>query len=124
MESKILIADDEKDYRDILVKILESKNLSVEVAGDGAEAFTRLCAERFDTLITDIRMPQMDGIETISRIRKFIKEQGKITIPVIFITGFADPDAYVKAEKFGKVIYKPFDMRIFLDEVDKALDKK
>src|SRR3989338_5534720 len=105
MSKNILIIDDDGMIKKTIGNLLKREGYFSEVVENGLQAIERIRSKGFDLIITDIRMPQMDGIETISRIRKFIKEQGKITIPVIFITGFADPDAYVKAEKFGKVIY-------------------
>jgi response regulator RpfG family c-di-GMP phosphodiesterase len=68
-------------------------------------------------------MPQMDGLETVTHIKKYLKDNKKPNIPVIFITGYADSDAHIKAEKIGKVIFKPFDMNEFLAEVAKSLSK-
>lgn len=124
MSKNILIIDDDGMITKTIGNLLKREGYFSEVVENGLQAIEKIRSNDFDLIITDIRMPQMDGIETISKIHKFLKEQGKITIPVIFITGFADSDAYVKAEKFGKVIYKPFDMRVFLDEVDKSLDEK
>ncbi len=121
MESKILIADDEKDYRDILVRILESKNLSVEVAGDGAEAFARLCAERFDTLVTDVRMPKMNGFDLMKNVRQIQPD-----LPVIIVTAFADLELAIESLNLGAdgLFTKPFDVENLYSKINQCLMKR
>ncbi len=121
MESKILIADDDIDCRDILVKILKSKNLFVEVSGDGAEAFDRLCAERFDTLITDVRMPKMNGLDLMKNIR-YIQPD----LPVIIITGFADLELAIESLNLGAdgLFTKPFDAENLYSKINQCLTKR
>lgn len=124
MSKNILIIDDDGMIIKTIGNLLKREGYFSETVENGLQAIERIKSNNFDLIVTDIRMPHMNGIETIGRIQEFLKEQGKMTIPVIFITGFADSDLHIKAERLGKVIFKPFDMKVFLDEVDKSLGKK
>jgi len=121
MTKKILVIDDERIITKTVGNLLEREGYVVEVAGSGLEAIKKVKNTDFDLIVVDIRMPQMNGLETIVGIKKYLKEEKKPDIPAIFITGYADSEAPLKAEKFGKVIFKPFDMKEFLEEVAKSL---
>lgn len=124
MVKKILLVDDDGMITKTIGNLLAREGHSAETSESGANALKRVKKTDFDLIITDIRMPQMDGLETITDIKKYLKSNKKSDIPAIFITGYADSDAHIKAEKFGKVIFKPFDIKEFLSEVTKALGKK
>lgn len=66
----VLIVDDEQLIRDILVRIVEREGYRADQAGDGVEALEKLNTSRFDYVISDIKMPNMDGIELIAQIKK------------------------------------------------------
>ena len=124
MAKKILVIDDEGMITKTIGNLLKREGYIIDISESGQEAIEKTKNTTFDLIIADIRMPQMDGLETISNIKKYLKENKKPDIPTIFITGYADSDAHIKAEKFGKVIFKPFDMKEFLTEVTKSLSKK
>lgn len=124
MPKSILIVDDEGMIIKTIGNLLKREGYSIEVSETGQGAAEKAKNMPFDLIIADIRMPQMDGLEVISTIKKYFKENKKPDIPVIFITGYADSDAHIKAKKFGKVIFKPFDMKEFLGEVKKSLSSK
>lgn len=124
MKKNILVIDDDGMIVKTIGSLLKREGYVVDISETGQQAIEKIRTVDFNLIITDIRMPQMDGIETISCIRKILKDEKKQDIPIIFITGYADSNAHIKAEKFGKVIFKPFDMRAFLEEVANSLGKK
>lgn len=118
MSSKILLAEDDNDMRRFLVKALEKAGYQVLSFDNGASAYDRLREEPFSLLLTDIVMPEMDGIELARRATELDPD-----LKVMFITGFAavalNPDS--KAPKDAKVLSKPFHLRDLVDEVNKML---
>lgn len=121
MAKRILVIDDEGIITKTVSNLLRREGYITEVAESGSEAIKKVKNIDFDLIIADIRMPQMSGLETIKHIKKYIKDKVKSDIPIIFITGYADSDAHIKAKKFGEVIFKPFDMKEFLATVAKTL---
>ncbi len=110
--SRILIVDDEARMRHLLCLMLEGRGHAAEEAGDGAEALNMLRRDHFDMVISDIKMPRMDGIELLRKI-----QEETILCPVVFITAFATIDSAVDAMRQGAADYitKPFEEeRIFL----------
>jgi len=118
MTQKILLAEDDNDMRRFLVKALEKAGYKVLSFDNGASAYDRLREEPFSLLLTDIVMPEMDGIELARRATELDPD-----LKVMFITGFAavalNPDS--KAPKDAKVLSKPFHLRELVDEVNKLL---
>src|SRR5919112_4715368 len=115
---KILLAEDDNDMRRFLVKALEAAGYAVISYDNGLSAYHRLREEPFELLLTDIVMPEMDGIELARRATELDPD-----IKVMFITGFAavalNPDS--QAPKDAKVLSKPFHLRELVDEVEKLL---
>lgn len=105
MSATILILDDEPKLGDLLKRSLERSGYTAEVSRDPREALERLKAERFDVLLTDLRMPGLDGIEVLQRARKIDPQ-----LEVILMTAFASVDTAREALKRGAVDYlvKPF----------------
>jgi two-component system, cell cycle response regulator CpdR len=118
MSQKILLAEDDNDMRRFLVKALEKAGYRVISYDNGASAYDRLREEPFSLLLTDIVMPEMDGIELARRATELDPD-----LKVMFITGFAavalNPDS--NAPKDAKVLSKPFHLRELVDEVNKML---
>ena len=116
--ARILLAEDDNDMRRFLVKALERAGHDVSDYDNGASAYERLREEPFSLLLTDIVMPEMDGIELARRATEIDPD-----LKVMFITGFAavalNPDS--KAPKDAKVLSKPFHLRDLVNEVDKML---
>lgn len=122
MKKRILVIDDEGIIIKTVGNLLTREGYEIQTCQNGTQAIDSVKNNDFDLIVTDIRMPDIDGLETIKTIKKYLKDQKKPDIPVIFITGFADSDAHVKAEKIGKVIFKPFDMKEFLKIVAQKLN--
>jgi two-component system response regulator HydG len=121
-ESKnILVVDDHKNFRDSLVKILQGEGLRVFPANDGEEALDTLRRELIHLVLTDLKMPKMDGVELL-KVAKTIRPE----VEVILITGYGTVDTAVKAMKDGAFDYieKPFKPREILKLVRKAMEKQ
>ena len=115
---KILLAEDDNDMRRFLVKALENAGYEVTDYDNGMSAYRRLREEPFELLLTDIVMPEMDGIELARRASELDPD-----IKIMFITGFAAValNADSKAPKDAKVLSKPFHLRDLVNEVQKML---
>jgi DNA-binding NtrC family response regulator len=118
---RILVADDDNVIREGLHRVLSLENFEVETVNNGHAALQRLGQERFKLLITDLKMPGMDGLEVLESIRKVQPE-----LPVILITGYAAIDNAVKAMKNGATDYlaKPFNNDEIVEKVKSALESQ
>src|SRR6266478_3420781 len=116
--AKILLAEDDNDMRRFLVRALQNADYEVVSFDKGLSAYQRLREEPFELLLTDIVMPEMDGIELARRAAELDPD-----IKIMFITGFAavalNPDS--AAPRQAKVLSKPFHLRELVSEVGKML---
>jgi len=126
MEKKILVIDDETMITKTLQKLLKKEGYDATIVPSGTQALEEVKTNDFDLIVIDIRMPQMDGIETITAIREYLSVEEKDQIPEIVITGYADEQKYKCAVdlKVAAYIYKPFDTKDFLDTIKRTLDAK
>ena len=114
----ILIVDDERPYVDLLGELLEKYGLEAQTAYDAGDALFRLRAKKPDLILMDLKMPQMDGISLIDRLRSNRKWQ---KIPIIVVsakTGREDQQAALDAGA-NRFLTKPFssnDLRTVLRE--------
>ncbi|MFA6217610.1 MAG: response regulator [Candidatus Omnitrophota bacterium] len=124
MAKKILVIDDEELIIKSLSKLLEKNGYEVFVTKNSQDALIMIEEEDFDLVLADIRMPGMNGVETITQIYKNQLEAKKKKIPVIFITGYADEEVEEKAKTLEPIayIYKPFEIDKLLNTIKKALD--
>ena len=115
---KILLAEDDDTMRRFLVNALEKAGYDVTAVGDGNAAHKRLLEEPFTLLLTDIVMPEMDGIELARRASDIDPD-----IKIMFITGFAAVtlNSDDRTPQDAKVLSKPFHLRDLVDEVDSLL---
>ncbi|OGX23604.1 MAG: hypothetical protein A3J51_06705 [Omnitrophica WOR_2 bacterium RIFCSPHIGHO2_02_FULL_45_21] len=123
MAKKILVVDDEELITKSLLKLLDKEGYSTTVVRSGKEAIDKVKESNYDLIICDVRMPEMDGIETIEQARNYLKKLNRKLIPEILITGYADIEKYEKAIdlKVADYIYKPFDIADFLEVVRRNL---
>ena len=115
---KILLAEDDNDMRRFLVKALENAGFQVSHHDNGMSAYQRLREEPFEMLLTDIVMPEMDGIELARRASELDPD-----IKIMFITGFAAVAlaANEAAVPGAKVLAKPIHLREIVAEVERML---
>jgi CheY-like chemotaxis protein len=120
---KILIIDDEEIVTKSLQKLLKKNNFEVYTANSGHQALEIAKKEKFDLLITDIRMPGMNGVDTIKNIYKILEKKNKGIIPTIFITGYVNEEIEKTAEELKPVayIYKPFDINELVEKIKEVL---
>src|SRR4030042_2567100 len=118
---RILVVDDEMIVCESCQRILEEEGYEVEIALSGREAFKKMRENPFCIVITDLKMPEIDGIEVLKRFRKEYPD--KI---VIMITGFGTVQTAVEAMKFGAFDYipKPFTPDEVSIVVKKAVEKR
>ena len=119
--TKILVADDSKELRDALSKLLTKKGYEVETASNGMEAVEKVEKNFYDLLLTDVRMPKLDGMEVLKKTKSVSPE----TI-VIVITAFGTVNSAVEAMRRGAFDYalKPFSQKEIELKVEKALDSR
>ena len=114
----ILVVDDEEKMQHLLSIMLVRQGHSVDRAGEGLTALEMIKANPYDMVISDIRMPGMDGMELLSAIKEL-----DIPCPVVFITAYATVDSAVESMRQGVVDYitKPFDEERILLTVERTL---
>jgi len=107
-EKRILVVDDSSSIRELLKLALEGENYNVIMGEDGLDALKHLDGTHFDLVITDLHMPNMNGMELIHEIRKI--NQYKYT-PILFLTTETKTELKIKAKKEGATgwLTKPFD---------------
>ena len=115
---RILLAEDDQVMREYLTRALEKSGYAVTAVDRGTAALPLIGAERFDLLLSDIVMPEMDGIELAQRASEIAPD-----MRVMFITGFAA--VTLKAGKQvpqARVLSKPFHLRDLVLEVDRLFE--
>jgi len=120
-KKRILVIDDDGLITRTLCDLLHRAGFYAEASNDGADAIDKTEDTDFDLIISDVKMPDIDGIETVRRMRAASKARNKRSIPVIFITGYANSPETKKAMELGEVIFKPFDTNEFLKKVEKYI---
>jgi DNA-binding response OmpR family regulator len=110
--ARILVVDDEQDVCDMLEKFLKIKGYEVSTALSGEEALTLVKEEKPHIVLLDIRMPEMDGLECLERIKEIDKEIG-----VIMITALKQEEVGKKAMELGAYDYitKPLSLQYLQD---------
>jgi two-component system response regulator HydG len=118
---RVLVADDEPSARSGLATLLRGEGFEVDLAEDGQKALARLQEAAPDVLVTDIKMPGMDGLELLEKARESSPE-----LVVILVTAFADVDTAVKAMQKGAEHYltKPIQFDELLVVIDRALERR
>ena len=117
--ARILVCDDEELIRWSLVEHLKGLGHHVSDAVDGQDCLDKIADGTPDLLVTDLKMPRIDGLELLRRIR----EQG-LEIPAIVMTAHGDLDAAIESTRLGASAFvnKPFDLREMAFAIEKVLD--
>lgn len=118
---KILVVDDEEGARELFYTILTDEGYSITLANNGEEALGIFKNDGFDLVITDIKMPVMDGLQLLQEIRKL----GSKT-DVIMVTAYGEVESYLKAMSLGAAEYinKPIRVKELKRIVHKVLTER
>ena len=124
--AKILVIDDERAIRNTLKEILEFEGYTIELAENGRLGLDQALSTTYDLIFTDIKMPEMDGMEFLHAYRSACSQQGAEEAPVVMITGHGSVDNAVEALKSGAFdfIQKPLDLNRLLLTTKHALEHK
>ena len=124
--AKILVIDDERAIRNTLKEILEFEGYTIELAENGRLGLDKAISTTYDLIFTDIKMPEMDGMEFLHAYRSACAQQGAEEAPVVMITGHGSVDNAVEALKSGAFdfIQKPLDLNRLLLTTKHALEHK
>ena len=116
----VFFVDDKAKVRKMVGRTLEQAGLKVSCFAHATECFKQLRSQRCDLLITDVKMPKMDGIELLTKVKRIIP-----SLPVLVMTGYGDIPTAVKALKMGALdfIEKPLARQSFLSAVESALKR-
>jgi DNA-binding NtrC family response regulator len=120
-EISVLLVDDEREFLDVLTKRLRKRKLKLAVANSGAEAIRAVQETPIDVVVLDMKMPQMDGLETLREMKKTSP-----SVEVIMLTGHANVEAAVAGMELGAFDYlmKPVDIDELLYKLQDAFKKK
>ena len=115
----ILLIDDDREYCRAMQKLFERRGYEIYLALDGQEALEAMSDQMIDLILSDLRMPNIDGIELMAEIRR-----RKIDVPVIFVTGYGEVESYMDLMNLGAFEYlnKPIDPKELFRVVETALE--
>ncbi len=120
-EFKVMLVDDEKDFLETLCKRLTKRKLDVTSANSGQEAIDKIQEFPVDVVVLDVRMPGMNGIETLKEIKRI-----KPSVEVIMLTAHADVQVAIEGMELGAFDYlmKPMEIDDLLYKLQDAYKKK
>ncbi len=122
VEASLLLVDDEAPFLEVMTRRLEKRDMRVFTALNGEEGLAKLRENpRMDVVILDVKMPGMDGIETLREMKKL-----RPLAEVIMLTGHATVETAIEGMKRGAFDYlmKPCDMDLLLEKIQMAVRKK
>ena len=120
ISKKILVVDDEPAIRELLSSFLEIMDYEVESALNGKDAIEIIEKNNFSIIISDVKMPDINGIDLLKKVKEFNKK-----IEVILITGFPNNEDREQALKLGAYAYipKPFKLQIIANILEEIFKK-
>jgi DNA-binding response OmpR family regulator len=118
---KVLIVDDEQDFLETIVKRLKKRNIDVTGVESGVKALEIVDKQDFDVVILDVKMPVLDGIETLRELKK-----KKPLLEVIMLTGHASVESGIQGMQLGAFDYvmKPVAIDELLEKMRQAYERK
>lgn len=118
---RILVVDDELLIRDLLYDFFTTKDWDITVAEGGQKAIDYLKNQEFDIVLTDLKMPDIDGMDLTGRIRNLYQD-----IPVVIMTGYPSLETALEALRFkvDDYIIKPFNVNQLFKVVQKVAEEK
>lgn len=121
LKFKVLVVDDEVDFLETLVKRLKKRQITATGVTSGKTALELLENEHFDVVILDVRMPGMDGIETLKAMKRM-----RPIMEVIMLTGHASVESGMQGMQYGAFDYviKPAEIDILLEKVHQAFERR
>jgi two-component system OmpR family response regulator len=118
---RVLVVDDEIDFLETIVKRLKTRNIEAAGADSGIKALKLLDDQDFDVIILDVKMPKMDGIETLRELKK-----KKPFTEVIMLTGHASVESGIQGMQLGAFDYvmKPVALDELIEKMRQAYERK
>ncbi|MHB8069639.1 MAG: response regulator [Desulfobaccales bacterium] len=118
---KVMVVDDELDFLETIIKRLKARKIEVTGAENGQKALELLGSQDFDVMILDVKMPGMDGIETLREVKK-----RKPLTEVIMLTGHASVESGIQGMQLGAFDYvmKPVALDELLEKMRQAYERK
>jgi DNA-binding NtrC family response regulator len=114
----VLVVDDEQGLRDLLRLEFEGHGMAVDTAADGAEGLRMVQEKHFDVVVTDITMPEMDGLKFLESLKKVSPQT-----QVIMVTGFGAVETAVYAMQNGArdFVLKPYDVGYLIQSINRVM---
>ena len=121
MAEKVLLIDDEKDFIEALSERMESRGMNVSKTVSPKEGLDIVESETFDAIVLDLKMPEMDGLEVLKKIKEKHPD-----LQIILLTGHATVEKGIEAMKLGAMdlLEKPVDIATLTEKIKKAQAKK
>ena len=118
---KVLLVDDEEEFISVLSERMETRGIKVDTAASGKEALKRVEEGSYDAIILDLKMPEMDGIETLKHLQAKNPDW-----QIILLTGYATLEKGIEAVKLGAVDFleKPADIHKLMEIIREASNRK
>jgi len=118
MPKRILIAEDQMVTREAMINLAKARGYHVEAVANGVDLLTMAAAKKFDLVITDLVMPDLNGASAT----EIMKLQGNIT-PVIALTGLSQEDVSFAQDKFTRIFHKPINVGELFEYIESLLGK-
>lgn len=121
IDARVLVVDDDEEFLDVVSRRLKGRGLRVTTVTSGEEAMSAIEGKVFDTVVLDLMMSGMSGIETL----RYLKER-QPDLRVIMLTGRGDIEVGIEAMKLGAedLIEKPVDLKVLLERIGEATSKR
>ncbi len=121
MAEKVLLIDDEEDFVEALAERMKARGMDVTASTSGREAISKVENESYDAIVLDLQMPEMDGLEVLSALKKM-----NPNLQIILLTGHATVEKGIEAMKLGAMdlLEKPADLQVITEKIKKAQAKR